>query len=94
MLLVILWGLVTTLAVGQGLLVLFLIRSRGHALSQAAEILKLQDAFRNLAAKQAETTALGIRVRKVEELVYAPEEKEDNNEGGQLIRLAAVGGMR
>ena len=91
MLLVILWGLVTTLAVGQGLLVLFLIRSRGHALTQAAEILKLQEAIRLVARRQGETLAMGIRLGKVEEKVFA---KEDSQESGRVIHLAAVGGMR
>ena len=92
MLLVILWGLITTLAIGQGLLVLFLIRSRGHALSQAAEILKLQEALRLVAARQGETLALGLRLSKVEEKVFAP--IEEDKESGRIIRLAAVGGMR
>jgi len=91
MLLLILWGLVTTLAVGQGLLVLFLIRTRGHALTQSAEILRLQDVARTVATTRTDVAALVVRLQRVEEELFADDEVEQEP-AGRIIRLAAVGG--
>lgn len=92
MLLLILWGLITTLAVGQGLLVLFLIRSRGHALTQSAEILRLQKVARTVVTTRTDVAALAIRLQRVEEELFADDDTVSSELAGRIIHLAAVGG--
>jgi len=90
MLLIIFLGIMTTLAIGQGMLVLFLIRSRGHMLALASEVLKLQQRINYLELEtmkhKAETS--GSNPGKDNEKIYCG--KEDYTDP-RFIRLAPTG---
>lgn len=95
MLLLIFLGLISVLAIAQGLLLLFLIRTRGHALSQTAEILKLQSAVGKLYRERIEQASLDERLKGLERLFeeeLKEEESQTGKEAASIIRLAAVGG--
>ena len=80
MLLIIFLGIMTTLAIAQGMLLLFLIRSRGHMLALAAELLKLQKGSAEIIHLKRDIQSLSNRCNSIEE-------SRMNN----VIHLAAVG---
>lgn len=96
MLLLILWAIVGTLAMAQGLIVLFLIRTRGNNLALADEILRLQRSVATVDELKRTLALTQRRLAEVERLILDEEEEEDAPpvvETGRVIRLAAVGGM-
>jgi len=87
MLLIILWAIVGTLAVSQGLVVLFLMRTRGNQFTVAGEILKLQSTAQRAGLTEAHLRALLGRVEELEEKF-----DDESRPTGQIIQLEAVGG--
>jgi undecaprenyl pyrophosphate phosphatase UppP len=99
MLLIIFLAIMTTLAIAQGMLLLFLIRSRGHMLALSTELLKLQQDRSKITAISSQIAAinsdieiLSKRCNSIEKTITNPvaatEYQKINN---KVIRLAAVG---
>lgn len=92
MLLIIFLAIMTTLAIAQGMLLLFLIRSRGHMLAISTELLKLQQDKTQIAEMRGSIEKLNQRYSSIEKTmsssVASTEHSRINN---KVIRLAAVG---
>ncbi len=61
----------TTLAISQGMLVLFLIRTRGHMLAQATELLKLQRDSSEILTINEKLQKLTEQIKTLEEITLS-----------------------
>ena len=99
MLLIIFLAIMTTLAIAQGMLLLFLIRSRGHMLALSTELLKLQqdrtqisDIVDSIEGLNNNAQNLNNRCNYIEERMSSSVAVTENSRiNNKVIRLAAVG---
>jgi len=93
MLLIIFLGIMTTLAIAQGMLLLFLIRSRGHMLALAGELLKLQETHSEIIHLKYNIQNLSTRCSSIEESISTSNAEPEKSRmiNNNVIHLAAVG---